>query len=225
MNERGERIGRDAGRAAGTVKSGGRSSGLSRRLILEAGLELVQRDGVAALTMRRLAEELGTAPMSLYRHVTDKQEVIDLLVEQVSEELAPTEFDLAPREAIIALVERTHRVIDRNRWLVEVVLSGRPLHPGALHLSERLYTAMAAAGLPEPVAARFQVAIWQYLWGHIIAGHDVGLTQRSHAAYLAGGGDRDAFPAIQRCAAAAEELSHDEAFRAGFLALVDGFLK
>lgn len=174
--------------------------------------------------MRRLAEEMGTAPMSLYRHVADKREVLDLLVEQVSEELVPGGADLPPREAIIAAVERAHSVIDRNRWLVEVILAGQPLRPGALRLSEHMYAAMAAAGLDEAAAARFHVAIWQYLWGHIVVGHDVGLTQRSHALYLAGGGDDQAFPAIRRLAGAVEELSHDEAFRAGFLALVDGFL-
>ncbi|MGI5290879.1 TetR/AcrR family transcriptional regulator [Nonomuraea polychroma] len=223
MSERDGRGGRIGG-AREVARADRRSARLSRRSILAAALELVQREGAAALTMRRLAEEMGTAPMSLYRHVADKQEVLDLLVDQVSEELAPVREDLPPREAIIAAVGRAHAVIDRNRWLVEVVLAGQPLRPGALRLSEHLYAAMASAGLDEAAAARFHVAIWQYLWGHIVVGHGVGLTQRSHAAYLAGGGDGEAFPAIRRLTGAVEELSHDEAFRAGFLALVDGFL-
>ena len=219
------------GRSRGTlVRMSGRGGQaklqgrLSRRVVLDGALRLVQREGAPALTMRRLAEELGTAPMSLYRHVADKQEVLDLLLEQVSEDLAPASSGLPPRAAIIAAVERAHQVIDRNRWLVEIVLGGRPLRPAALRLSEHLYAAMAAAGLDEAAAARFHVAIWQYLWGHIVAGHDAGLTQRSLSAHVAGGGDAEAFPEIRRVSAAAGGLSHDEVFMAGFLALVDGFL-
>ena len=49
------------------------SGALSRTRIIAEAMRVVQRDGVEVLTMRRLADELGTAPMSLYRHVADKR--------------------------------------------------------------------------------------------------------------------------------------------------------
>ncbi|MEH1124408.1 TetR/AcrR family transcriptional regulator [Micromonospora sp. CPCC 206061] len=198
---------------------------LSRRRIAVAGLGLVQREGVAALSMRRLAEELDTAPMSLYRHVADRRDLLDLLLDEVSDLVAPPDDDLPPREAIIATVERAHEVVDGNRWVVELMLAGDELlRPGALRLSEALYRAMARAGLEPEAAARFHAAIWQYLWGHVVVAGDLGLAQRSRAAYVAAGGDRESFPEIARVEEAVARLDPHESFRAGLLALVDGFL-
>ncbi|MFK4730514.1 TetR/AcrR family transcriptional regulator [Agromyces mediolanus] len=60
---------------------------LSRRELAAAGIALIERDGLDALTMRRLAAELGFAPMSLYTHVRSRDDLIDAIVEQLIERL------------------------------------------------------------------------------------------------------------------------------------------
>jgi AcrR family transcriptional regulator len=55
----------------------GRRGSFSRELILETGLRLVQREGRKGLTMRAVADELGTGPMSLYKHVRDKDDLLE----------------------------------------------------------------------------------------------------------------------------------------------------
>src|SRR5262245_41908051 len=58
-------------------------AGLSRERILKAAVDLVDRDGLSALSMRRVAEELDAAPMSLYRHVTNKADLLDGVYEAI----------------------------------------------------------------------------------------------------------------------------------------------
>jgi len=60
---------------------------LTRREITDAAIDLVERDGLDALTMRRLATELGVAPMSLYTHVASRDDLVDAIVEQLIERL------------------------------------------------------------------------------------------------------------------------------------------
>jgi TetR/AcrR family transcriptional regulator, tetracycline repressor protein len=62
-------------------------AGLSRERVLQAGLDLVDREGVDALTMRRLGRELGVEAMSLYGYVNNKQDLLDGLLERVYDEL------------------------------------------------------------------------------------------------------------------------------------------
>ena len=64
---------------------------LSRPRVVRAALQLVDEKGLAALTMRGLATELGVSPMALYNHVQDKEELVDLMLDLVLEEV-----DLSP---------------------------------------------------------------------------------------------------------------------------------
>lgn len=58
---------------------------LSRQIVLEAALELIDREGTEALSMRRLGTELGVEAMSLYRHVANKEALLDGVVELLTE--------------------------------------------------------------------------------------------------------------------------------------------
>lgn len=64
-----------------------RRAGLTRDEIVDAALALVRTEGVAAVTMRRLAERIGVTPMALYHHVPNKSVLLDLVVEQVGVDL------------------------------------------------------------------------------------------------------------------------------------------
>jgi TetR/AcrR family transcriptional regulator, tetracycline repressor protein len=75
--------------AAGTDTSHAESrrGGLTRDEIVDAALDLVRAEGVAAVTMRRLAELIGVTPMALYHHVPNKSVLLDLVVEQIGVDL------------------------------------------------------------------------------------------------------------------------------------------
>lgn len=130
---------------------------LSRRELAAAAIALIERDGLDALTMRRLASELGFAPMSLYTHVRSRDDLDDAIVEQLIERLALG--DDAPEGAADwrELVRRTlgaYRdlavALPRSFELLALAPYGTaPVAPHLLATIERL----EAAGL-DPTAAR-----------------------------------------------------------------------
>lgn len=79
---------------------------LNRREVTSAAIALVERDGLGALTMRRLAAEIGCAPMSLYTHVRNRDDLVDAIVDRLIENLDLTEV---PGETWDRTVRRTLR--------------------------------------------------------------------------------------------------------------------
>src|SRR4051812_39413038 len=81
--------------ATRTLVAGGRRERLSRERVLRAAMAHADEGGIEGLTMRRLAEELGAAPMALYRHVANKDDLVDGLIDIVFGEvvLPPADGD------------------------------------------------------------------------------------------------------------------------------------
>ena len=63
---------------------------LSRERIVAAAIELADRDGIDSLSMRKLAQQLGVDPMSLYNHVSDKDDLLDGIVDGLVTQIEPT---------------------------------------------------------------------------------------------------------------------------------------
>ena len=106
----------------------GRPPRLSRPAIVAAAQAVVERDGVEALTMRRVAEELGASPMALYRHVRGKDELLVLLLDELAAALARPDMPAEPRERVLG--QRRHRPgahigggthLERNAALCQVI--------------------------------------------------------------------------------------------------------
>lgn len=126
-----------------------RRDALTRTRITAAAVELLDRDGVAALTMRRLAERLDVAAPTLYWHVKTKDEVLDLAVDAIFAEVAiPDRTDGWAADAT-ALVSRWRATMLRHPW--SPALLGRPLlGPNVLARTEFLQSTLARAGLTGP---------------------------------------------------------------------------
>ena len=77
----------DHARPAGGTRPPGRRPALTREQILTAALQIIDEDGVEALTMRRLGQALDRNPMAIYRHAADKDALLDGVVEHVAAEL------------------------------------------------------------------------------------------------------------------------------------------
>jgi AcrR family transcriptional regulator len=131
--------------------SRGRRPGLSLATIVEAGLRVATADGLGAVSMSRVANELGAATMSLYRHVSAKDE---LLAHMVDAAFAAAPDPPAPDETWRAGLTRwalAHlAVLRRHRWLVRVPISGPPLMPHQVLWFERGLQCLRDTGLPEP---------------------------------------------------------------------------
>lgn len=130
---------------------------LSRRELAAAAIELIERDGLDALTMRRLASELGFAPMSLYTHVRSRDDLIDALVEQLIERLGLGDDDPVGTADWRELVRRTlgayrDLAVALPRSFELLALAPYGTAPVAPHLLATI-ARLEAAGL-DPEAAR-----------------------------------------------------------------------
>ncbi|MEO6236122.1 MAG: TetR/AcrR family transcriptional regulator [Vicinamibacterales bacterium] len=115
-----------------------RAGGLSLARIVEAGLRVAAADGLAAVSMSRVASELGAATMSLYRHVSAKDELLAHMVDAAFK-TAPAESAGAEAwRAGLARWATAHlTVLRRHPWLVRVPISGPPLMPNQVLWFER----------------------------------------------------------------------------------------
>ncbi|MET7393547.1 TetR/AcrR family transcriptional regulator C-terminal domain-containing protein [Dactylosporangium sp. NPDC005572] len=154
----------------------GAKAGLTRELVLDAALEYLDEHGLPALSMRKLGARLGVEAMSLYRHVPNKDALLDGLVDRVME-LAFAGLD-DPRDGWVPWMRQFAHSLRAALVAHPGVLplaATRPVNsPDALRMSERWLAAMRAAGLPLGRAMDVVNVIATFTIGHTLA--EVGRT-------------------------------------------------
>ncbi|HEX7172744.1 MAG TPA: TetR/AcrR family transcriptional regulator [Candidatus Limnocylindria bacterium] len=142
-----------------------RRTPLTRHRVLQAALALADAYGIDFLTMRRLGEELGVGPMALYRHATNKDDIIDAIVDMVFTEVTLPEMDgswkAAMRERAISLRD----VLSRHRWAVGLMESRRHPGPANLRHHDAVIGSLRAGGFSMAMAAHAYSAIDAYVYG------------------------------------------------------------
>jgi len=127
---------------------------LSRTAIIDAALAVLDAEGLSAVTMRRVAEQLGTGPASLYAHFADKEEMVDAVFDRVAHEVTiPDRVD--PEHWQDQLKELMHDVwvtLRRHRDIARAGLGKVPTGEGALRAVEAMLGLMRAGGVSEGVA-------------------------------------------------------------------------
>ena len=128
----------------------GRGGSLTRERIVQAALDIVDREGLRGLSMRRLGAELGVDPMAAYYHVPNKEALLDAIVEAVMAEIDLAGDDpSAPPEERILIAARAYRdVLLAHASAVPIVLSRGPSTPQAMRPVELLTGILRDAGLP-----------------------------------------------------------------------------
>ena len=128
---------------------------ISRDAIVTAAVGLLDREGLAALSMRRLAEELGTGAASLYWHVGSKDGLLDLVMDEVIGEGKVPDPDPGHWQEQLKQVARDQRAASlRHPWLVRVSIGRIPMGPNALRYTERILAILRAGGLPPHLAVQ-----------------------------------------------------------------------
>ncbi len=104
------------------ASSGQKSEPLNVDSIVEAAVALIESDGLPALTMRRLAKQVGCSPMALYRHVADKQELIGALADHYLTDLELPDTDgLSWQDTIVAITTAVHEAFLAHPPLEEIL--------------------------------------------------------------------------------------------------------
>jgi AcrR family transcriptional regulator len=141
---------------------------LSTEAIVETALRIADEDGVDAVSMRRIASELRVGTMSLYHHVGDKDELIELMADAVSSELLiPGEVLGDWRTALRAIAQHTRAMFARHPWLIETA-GQRPLvTPNQLRHVEQSIAAVADLDVDRETAVAMVMAVDDYTIGHV----------------------------------------------------------
>ena len=127
--------------------AGAPRASLNPQRIAAVAVELADREGFAAVTMRRIATELGVAPMAAYRHVSGKEDLWALMVDQVSAELdGPGEL-AGWRETLRAHAERTRAMMLRHPWLAQMPAPLFALTPNRMAGAERQLASLEGLGM------------------------------------------------------------------------------
>jgi AcrR family transcriptional regulator len=119
---------------------------LSRDRILQAALELVDAEGVDALTMRRLGEKLGFEAMSLYRHVESKDDVLDGLLDLVIAEWEPPAGDGDFADSVRRSAVSVHEALERHRWAATLLMRTPRLRPARIAYMNSLLGRLRESG-------------------------------------------------------------------------------
>ena len=131
-----------------------------------AAVEVIEADGVGALTMRRLAARLGCSPMALYRHVATKQDLIRAIGEHYLAGIELPDTDGLPwDEAIIAVVSVLHHAVLARAALVEIVAIQHVDAAAIFRAEEAILRALRSAGLSDREAVRGLSVITSYTVG------------------------------------------------------------
>jgi AcrR family transcriptional regulator len=142
-----------------------RPSRLTRDRVLEAAMSLADEAGIDAVTMRRLGEELGVGPMALYRHVANKDDLVDAMVDVVFAEIglpSPTpDWRASMRDRAIAVRE----ALLRHRWATGMLESRVNPGPANLQHHDAVIGCLRAGGFDIAMAAHAYSLLDAYIYG------------------------------------------------------------
>jgi AcrR family transcriptional regulator len=147
--------------------------GLSASAIVEAAIRVADADGLEAVSMARVAHELGFTTMSLYRHVASKDELLQLMWNGSAvgaESLVLEGEDWRAKLRMWSEVQRD--MLDRHPWITQMPMAAPPLAPNSMHFVERGMAAFDGTGLPDWLRIRVIGLISSYTLNEARMAHD-----------------------------------------------------
>lgn len=211
---------------------------LSRQRIVQAGIRMADHHGLDGLSIRALAEVLGARPMSLYRHVENKDQLVWLMVDAALGEVAlPEVATLGWREGLAVATRQEWRAMRNHPWLSRALLISRPgAQPNALAFADRVMAALEGTRLRAEEKLTLHVLLHSFVQGMAVNVEAEAAAEREsgfdEAAYMrnqeaAFGAEATApFPHFARVLAELApnfEVQLDRLFEEGLAALLDGF--
>jgi AcrR family transcriptional regulator len=139
---------------------------LSTEAVVQAAIALADAEGLAALSMRRVAETIGVSPMSLYTYVPSKAELVDLMFDRTLGATADPDDGVAGWRAKLAFIARQRwALVERHPWFLDLPLHRPPLGPNVLRKAEVLMAALDGAGLAGQDISLVAEALQNYVTG------------------------------------------------------------
>jgi AcrR family transcriptional regulator len=193
----------------------GPKQGLTVDQVVAAAVELADREGLPAVTMRRVAQALGVAPMSIYTYVPGKAELLDLMLDGIYADMPRARVsDLPWRDRVTTIARENRDLYDRHPWAATVSTGRPPLGPGVMAKYEHELTAFAGLGLDDVDMDAALTFVLGFVQAAARAAIDAARTQHdsamtdvqwwaAHEPYLARVMDPARYPTAARVGAAA----------------------
>ncbi len=205
---------------------------LSRDRIVAAAIAVLDSEGLAGMSMRRVARELGAGAMSLYRHVSSREELLDLVLDELAAAIPATPLRGAWREDAATIARDVRAALLRRRDLTLLLTARLGRGTAALDRLDRALGVFLGAGFSSQDAVLANHALGAYVAGSC-TWEAVGLDGEADPAARAGrasaAGARlaslpaDAFPNVTLVAGDLFAGTADERFEVGLAALLAGF--
>jgi AcrR family transcriptional regulator len=204
---------------------------LTRERVVAEALAVISHDGVQALTMRRLATRLGVVPGALYRHVRNKEQLQDLVLDNVLAEVdVNLDSSLGWTDQLKAVAHRLRRVLEDHPGVAGILKTRDPLGPHSLALAEAFLGPLLAAGFADREAGLAFFLLVDYTIGFAVSGTPTSVNEQRvrdpatrtqlHRFFRSLPPDR--FPALVALGEHVWVDNRDERFTAGLQVLVDG---
>lgn len=138
---------------------------LSRERVLQAAIAEAQKGGLEAVSMRKLAEVLEVAPMALYRHVTNKDDLVDGMVDMVFREIGLPASGADWRTAMRQRAISVRDTLSRHGWAIGLMESRANPGPANLQHHDAVLGSLRAAGFSIEMAAHAYSLLDAYIYG------------------------------------------------------------
>ncbi|GAA1441574.1 TetR/AcrR family transcriptional regulator [Leifsonia poae] len=138
---------------------------LSRERVLRGAIAVAGESGIGSLTIRSLAEHLGTKPMSVYHHVANKSEILDGIVDLVFAEIELPSLEGDWREELRTWADNARRVLARNSWAITLLESRATPGPATLRHHDRIIAVLRGAGFSVELTAHAYALLDSYVYG------------------------------------------------------------
>ena len=177
---------------------------LSRERVLRAAFERTDAEGVEALTMRKLAQELGVEAMSLYRHVRNKGDIVDGLVDLVFAEIGLPATDVDWKTAMRQRAITVREVLARHPWAIGLMESRSTPGPATLQHHDAVLACLRNHGFSIALAAHAYSVLDSYIYGFALQQASLAFQTSEEAVKVADGIRRqfpvDAYPHLMEIA-------------------------
>jgi AcrR family transcriptional regulator len=138
---------------------------LSREQVLRAAVALADRSGIEALTMRRLAQELGVEAMSLYNHIANKDDILDGIIDLVFDEIELPTGEAGWKPAMRQRAISARQALHRHPWATGLMESRRTPGPANIGHHDAVLGILRNAGFPIELAAHAYSLLDSYIYG------------------------------------------------------------
>ena len=193
--------------------------GLNRRRVLEAALKIVDDGGLADLTMRNLAQQLGIEAPSLYKHVDGKPDILDVITSLIYEEIEFTGITGSFRERVLAYGDAFRRALLAHPNAVELLAMRTLPRESTIDLVETALSELANLGFPPTEGRRYVNVAVGFIVGHVLA--EVGSRQLGLEELLAARRQFDDPRYPHARLLALEPVDYDAEFQLGIGLIVD----